>query len=786
MNLKNNIENAEYFKRYVKGARLARGKGISNKNIIHLNVINEPQIKVLANIQGSNNAKYVIDISEENGNFTVIHDCPDFKKGFNLCKHVVKVLLLLEPQVCGSICKNISGIKFSSNFNLIKQSKTENYTSKAEELLKDSKYYEAITFLEQAYTESKDFSCIEKIKEISLQHQLYDQFLKLSIKFNQLADQNYAKLPEIVNNLLDTLDKYDFSRQTEIIGNLYTLLNSLSSEKFTETFQSLQINAISNKILKFFLLQNLAVQIEINKYFPKFLKDPKTRLSDQMEQQVLYSTEEAILNMDSIENVEAYLKIADECNLNNKTYIRKIVGEYRVKLNALFLEGLKKKHAFLRSLVIENNYSDKLTPIKFSTRYNYPTLVWASIRRNESPLYYYVIQKCGIEKHHLEYTDQAFFIENFPVFKEIFDGNNPIEHKVEDFWGTDDPKIKNIVNTNRIVEVNYQINLQDLEQYVLVEWDLAQRPILGSYICQFSDGFIISDKNHPLTNEIKPFDLILCYKKPVEIKAGNIKIIRPVHRVNFKTAVELVWKGLDFISSYIPFEIITKLKNYKIDELDAYDHIEEQFQTSFLPNKEKVKKAFFKFIQIKILKELNQIYLSVLEKPDYKKKVLKMIGLERYSMIFTNKNQLNKFKSDSLKRESLQILKADLKNEIGKTLTRLIKKESYSDIKLKELKRYPIFRKWALKIIMEQKKKLEKCKIYKETPNQYDVHEFVENYYGKIILEDLTNNGMEIDYESKPNKILIEESGFEQLLENFEFLKINPPRIISSPKKNAL
>lgn len=80
---------------------------------------------------------------------------------------------------------------------------------------------------------------------------------------------------------------------------------------------------------------------------------------------------------------------------------------------------------------------------------------------------------------------------------------------------------------------------------------------------------------------------------------------------------------------------------------------------------------------------------------------------------------------------------------------------------------------------MEQKKMLEKCKIYKEPNNQYDVHEFAENYYGKIILEELTKNGTELDYESKPNKILIEESGIELLIENFEFLKINPPKIVT-------
>ena len=116
--------------------------------------------------------------------------------------------------------------------------------------------------------------------------------------------------------------------------------------------------------------------------------------------------------------------------------------------------------------------------------------------------------------------------------------------------------------------------LLELENFMLLEWDLAQKPILGSYICQFSDGFLIPDNNHPLTHEIKPFDLILCKTTPIAIKAGNIKIIRPLRRINIKTAIELVWEGIEFVSTYIPFEIITQLKEYQIDELDAYDKID--------------------------------------------------------------------------------------------------------------------------------------------------------------------------------------------------------------------
>ena len=207
--------------------------------------------------------------------------------------------------------------------------------------------------------------------------------------------------------------------------------------------------------------------------------------------------------------------------------------------------------------------------------------------------------------------------------------------------------------------------------------------MLGSYICQFSDGFLIPDNNHPLTHEIKPFDLILCNKTPIAIKAGNVKIVRPLRRINIKTAIELVWEGIDFVSTYIPFEIITELKEYQIDELDAYDKIDEKFKTSFLPKKESVRKYFSDFIQRKILKELNKTYLKIIQKPNYKNKVLRIIGFERHSKIFTNPFYLTGFKSNSLKKHSLQELKLDFKKFVSLKLSELIKNNQFDSINIK-------------------------------------------------------------------------------------------------------
>ncbi|MHA1350494.1 MAG: hypothetical protein ACTSPZ_06615, partial [Promethearchaeota archaeon] len=179
--IKNYLQNGDLFKRHVMGARFNRGKNIPNKNIINFNVVKSPKIKILANIQGSGNSKYVVNIFQDEQRVNIVHDCPDFKKTTKFCKHIVKVLLLLEPDICKSVCRDIRTINFSANFNLIKQSKTENFIVKAEELIKDSKYYEAINFLEQAHKESNNLDYIKKIADISLKYKLNDQFIKYAV-----------------------------------------------------------------------------------------------------------------------------------------------------------------------------------------------------------------------------------------------------------------------------------------------------------------------------------------------------------------------------------------------------------------------------------------------------------------------------------------------------------------------------------------------------------------------------------------------------------------------------
>jgi len=778
LELKNNLTNADFFKRRVYGARFNRGKNIPNKNIISFNVETSPQIKVIAEVQGSGNSRYVINILQENQNFKIIHDCPDFKKHTQFCKHIVKILLLLDPNICKMIFQHGARLNFTSDFSLVKKSKTRTFTFKADELIQQNKYYEAINFLNQAFEESRDFNHIIKIGEIALKYKFYDVFLKYSLKYKDLANKYLKDLPNVISLAISDLKGHNFSKQVDILIDIKNILVNFPESLLLDTIKQADFTKINNIILKYLLLHEFKSKINFKQYFKDISSKPTKNLKPLIANKTLDLINEAILNMESEEEINAYTKVAVNCKLDNYYAINNKTIEYKQKLREIYLEGLKSKHAFLRSMVIANTNIDKLRQMKFVKKYNYPTLIWTSPYKNEPTLHYYILEKCGFESHHLEYTEVNNFIENYPVYAGIFSGNNPVRYEVKSFWGTFEPKIMNMVQNKPLVELDLKFNFQELENQILIEWDLAQKPILGSYICQFSDSYIIPDKTHPLTHEIQPFDLLLCEKKPVTILSHNVKIIKPLRRINIKTAIELVWSGIEYISSYLPLKLIEDLKYFKIDELDALDRVEESFTTSFLPNKAELKKLFFGFIQHKIIKEVNNTYLKVITTPRYEQKVLRMIGFERHSQIFKNSMITHPFKKDSLKRDSLQELKLDLKKFISKKLTELIDKKDFASINLKILKTFPSFKNWTIKIISELKNQLEKCKIYKNCENTFDIRSLIDNYYGRIIANEAVPDKLPKNDHIKGQSVLISDVELSKIIENFKYLNLNVPKVV--------
>ena len=180
------------------------------------------------------------------------------------------------------------------------------------------------------------------------------------------------------------------------------------------------------------------------------------------------------------------------------------------------------------------------------------------------------------------------------------------------------------------------------------------------------------------------------------------------------------------------------------------------------------------------MKELNKTYLKIIQKPNYKSKVLRIIGFERHSKIFTNPSYLNGFKSNSLKKQSLQELKLDFKKFVSLKLNELIKNNQFNSINLKILKEFPSFKKWTVKVIYMLKQQLLNCKIYKINDGSYDIHEFSNNYYGKMILDHTEKTSNSQILSKAQGKFVVTEKCFENLLDNFKMLKLEPSNVIKN------
>ena len=203
-------------------------------------------------------------------------------------------------------------------------------------------------------------------------------------------------------------------------------------------------------------------------------------------------------------------------------------------------------------------------------------------------------------------------------------------------------------------------------------------------------------------------------------------------------------------------------------------------RNSFLPKKESVRKYFSDFIQRKILKELNKTYLKIIEKPNYKYKVLRIIGFQRHSQIFVNSSHINGFKTNSLIKQSLQELKLDFKKFVSLKLSELIKSNQLELIDIKALKQFPTFKKWTVKVIYMLKQQLLNCNIYKINDSSYDLHGLSKNYYGKMIINHTEKVSNSQILTKTQGKFVVTNKCFENLLDDFKMLKLDPPKVVGS------
>ena len=180
------------------------------------------------------------------------------------------------------------------------------------------------------------------------------------------------------------------------------------------------------------------------------------------------------------------------------------------------------------------------------------------------------------------------------------------------FWEDDnDYEIKSINGLSllsRNIEYSYDVDRGTIDDIMIIEWDLANKPIQGSIINAYGSQIIIPDQNNPLFHDLKPFDLCYCKKTPIKIESNIIKTVNVIKKCSFKDVIKSVSKGMTFIEGFYPLSLIKAVLCKEINPFQANQIVVDNPNKLFIPNYTTFVEDFKEFLLNFILKEKDYVY----------------------------------------------------------------------------------------------------------------------------------------------------------------------------------
>ncbi|MFX0007716.1 MAG: hypothetical protein ACFFAV_13495, partial [Candidatus Hermodarchaeota archaeon] len=409
-----------------------------------------------------------------------------------------------------------------------------------------------------------------------------------------------------------------------------------------------------------------------------------------------------------------------------------------------------KKFAFLKLLMEKHNI--KRAKGDFKKKRN--TYIVNHDESNlKNPVYHYIVSRIGFFGLKDQTIKSSEIGINYFIMKELFlddlSSFQDVYYYKQQFWGeSDDYEIKPIEGISILSKKpDYAYNHihKDSEDVMVIEWDLANKPIQGNLVNAYGSQIIIPDYNNPLFHDLKPFDLCYCKKTPIKIESNIIKTINVITKCSFKDAIKSIAKGMEFIEGFYPLSLIKAVLNKDINPFQANEKVVKSSDALFVPNYNLFVKAFKKFLLNYIFKEKEYIFGQLKKDIDIStNQILTLLNLNNelagldlpYTQILKrclNPNvNLNEFKLNFL-NEIHSIVKKLLNSPtLGSTLI----------FDLKKLQNTPFF-KYSNKIIGIRKDEFESTKIFRLQKNDkysYDLSEISKTYYGKKIFEILQYN----------------------------------------------
>lgn len=716
------------------------------KNKINIFYLREEPLKIRSIIL-DNDREYHLIIDEKKAE--IFHDCPLFlihsEREKKICVHFIKLLSIIKAQHATKILMNLENYSLTSDdFGLKKKSK--NYQLLANNCIESNNCVEALNYLNKAISSQFDSEpIIEIFLTIAIDNNLFLEFFEfLKNAYENDLPQFFPKFDEFVERgfkkLLNIVHKYSFFNVLKIIESIDSILRykslsfiSLFFDKLKKLVKSLNFN--ENYFSIYLIKKNYNELIKYNPEFKELITQNQLNSLRNKLLNYFLSEIDSFCLIDKLKLLKHQFRIIE---IPKKDYYDEY-KKYKIEIKHLEKKLYLKKFAFLKLLL--EKYNVKQTIGEFKKKRN-AYMVRHDKENLKNPVYNYIISRIGFFGLNEQTIKSSEIGINFFIMKELFSDNlgtfQDVNYYKTQFWGESDYLINPIEGFSLLtknIEYNYEDEQKYSEDVIIIEWDLASKPIQGSIVNAYGSQIIIPDQNNPLFHDLKPFDLCYCKKTPVKIESSIIKIVNVITKCSFKDAINSVCKGMAFIEGYYPLSIVKAVLNKEMNPFQANEIVINNPNKKFVPDYNKFVQTFREFLFDFIFNEKEFIFEEL--KSEFHEKsdqILILLNLTNEvsglnlpfseileDILYPNVN-LNEFKLKFINRTHMFIEEILNKQDLGNTKI----------FDLKKLKNTQFF-KYTDTILKIRKDEFEATKIIRlidEKGTRYNMSEILKTYYG--------------------------------------------------------
>ncbi len=734
------------------------GKGLYKKSVefpknkINIISLKEDPIKIRAIIL-DNEREYHLIINDNKKE--IFHDCPTFlihsETEDKICIHLIKLLTMVKPSISLKVIDDINKFDLTSE-DFGSKKKSTNFLKLANICINSNNCVEGLSYLNKAIINQQDCEpIIERYLKTSIEHNLFIEFFEFlqSVYINELgahilkynhyiekgirlflksaSKYSFFEILRIIEFIDKLLDSYEFQNESFVESLITELLKMANSMDFNERYFSM-----------YFIKRKYETLVKLNPLFKEFVTS-KSFESFKAELTSYFKNE--IENFSVINKLKLMKKQFEVFQIPKTLYYEEYKS-YKNEIKELEKKVYLKKFAFLR--LLKEKYNIKQSKIDFRKKRN--TYIVNHNKENlENPAYNYIINHIGFYGMNDSTIKSSEIGVNYLIIKELFldDLHNfpDIFYYKKQFWGEDNDYEINYIDVfsliSKPIEYNYDIDqdYSSINDLMIVEWDLANKPRHGSLVNAYGAQIVIPDQNTPLYHDLKPFDLCYCQKTPVKIEGNIIKTISVITKCSFKDAISSIEKGIAFIEGYYPLGLIKSVLSKKISPFEAYETALDNPKKQFVPNYGKFLKAFRKFLFNFINKQKEYIYETLKTNPE--KNTNQFIILLNLSTELAGLElPYGEIIKDLLYEiSSLDEFRIKLTSRVHSTIKKLLKERVVGSTNIFDLKkmRHTPYVKYSNEILRIRKEEFEHSRVYKFTEQDtktYNISELVNTYFG--------------------------------------------------------